>query len=253
MIFLANVDFCYDIFPFSIWKHLVLWKIISCTEYGKQVGTLPKYRSTLSSPVMLFCPSSLFLEAVLNHWQVTGLQMWGKFPGILRFSQVNDSFLLNHWTGPAKWVSWDETGYSAPGTSHAPVVHSMTHNMFNGLLNVFIFGDDGSIHHIWQTTCDKVPNPWGWCTWSVWNTIGGKVPPGVPSVNPLSIGSNIHGGIEVGYDTMQRTIKPACTNISKCGILHMWHHQFPWRSVLTSTWLMLTSLLSWDKTSTLLR
>ena len=107
------------------------------------------------------------------------------------------SFWEQHSTGPTDWVSWDETGYGAPVTSHAPVVHSMTHNMFNGLLNVFIFGDDGSVHHIWQTTCDKVPNPWGWCTWSVWNTIGDKVPPGAPSLNPLSIGNNIHKGIEV--------------------------------------------------------
>jgi len=94
-------------------------------------------------------------------------------------------------------VSWDKTGYGAPETQHAPVVHSMSHNMFNGVLNVFIYGDDGYIHHIWQTTCDKVPNPWGWCTWSVWYKISDKIPDSVPSNNPLSIGANIHLGIEV--------------------------------------------------------
>lgn len=94
-------------------------------------------------------------------------------------------------------MSWDETGYGAPETQHAPVVHAMGHNMFNGVLNVFIYGDDGYLHHIWQTTCDKVPNPWGWCTWSIWYKISNKIPDTVPSNNPLSIGANIHLGIEV--------------------------------------------------------
>lgn len=96
-----------------------------------------------------------------------------------------------------KWVSWDETGYGAPETQHAPVVYQMSHSVFNGVLNVFIYGDDGYLHHIWQTTCDKVPNPWGWCTWSVWYKISDKIPAALPSFNPLSIGANIHLGIEV--------------------------------------------------------
>ena len=102
--------------------------------------------------------------------------------------------------GPTKWVSWYETGYGAPETQHAPVVHQMSHSIFNGVLNVFIYGDDGYIHHIWQTTCDKVPNPWGWCTWSLWYKIGGKIPATDPSYNPLSIGANIHLGIEVNME-----------------------------------------------------
>lgn len=53
---------------------------------------------------------------------------------------------------PTKWVSWDETGYGAPETEHAPVVHQMSHTVFNGILNVFIYGNDGYLHHIWQTT-----------------------------------------------------------------------------------------------------
>ena len=99
--------------------------------------------------------------------------------------------------GPAKWVSWDETGYGAPETQHAPVVHAMSHSVLNGALNVFIYGNDGYIHHIWQTTCDKVPNPWGWCTWSIWYKISNKIPESVSSNNPLSIGTNIHLGVEV--------------------------------------------------------
>lgn len=94
-------------------------------------------------------------------------------------------------------MSWDKTGYSAPTSIHAPVAHRMPLNFFNGALNVFVFGEDGHIHHIWQTTCDKVPNPWGWCTWSLWYKIGSAIPKSAVSANPLSIGANIHNGIEV--------------------------------------------------------
>lgn len=114
------------------------------------------------------------------------------------FAIMENNKMYRTWQiGPTKWVSWYETGYGAPETQHAPVVHQMSHSIFNGVLNVFIYGDDGYIHHIWQTTCDKVPNPWGWCTWSLWYKIGGKIPVTDPSYNPLSIGANIHLGIEV--------------------------------------------------------
>lgn len=114
------------------------------------------------------------------------------------FAVMDNNKLYRTWqTGLTKWVSWDETGYSAPETQWAPVVHSMSHSVFNGVLGVFIYGNDGYIHHIWQTTCDKVPNPWGWCTWSVWYKVGDKIPEALPSDNPLSIGANIHLGIEV--------------------------------------------------------
>ena len=114
------------------------------------------------------------------------------------FSIIHYQHYINfNLVGPTKWVSWDETGYGAPETQHAPVVHPMSNSVFNGVLNVFIYGDDGYLHHIWQTTCDKVPNPWGWCTWSVWYKISDKIPETVPSNNPLSIGANIHLGIEV--------------------------------------------------------
>lgn len=110
-----------------------------------------------------------------------------------------NGFLYRSWqTSSVKWSAWDKTGYGAPKTSHAPVVHQMDTNIFNGRLNVFIHGDDGKLHHIWQTTCDKVPNPWGWCTWSTWNTIGNDVPATDSKIaNTLSIGNNIHLGIEV--------------------------------------------------------
>lgn len=100
-------------------------------------------------------------------------------------------------SGFSDWHSWDKTGYFAPKSTHAPVAHAMDTNMFNGRINVFIHGTDGKIHHIWQTTCDKVPNPWGWCTWSTWNTIGETMPIVMNVANTLSIANNMHLGIEV--------------------------------------------------------
>ena len=109
-----------------------------------------------------------------------------------------DGYLYRTWQiNKSEWSDWDKTGYSAPKSTHAPVVHSMDTNIFNGRLNVFVHGSDGYLHHIWQTTCDKVPNPWGWCTWSAWNKIGGVIPTTSVDSNTLGIGNNIHLGIEV--------------------------------------------------------
>lgn len=115
------------------------------------------------------------------------------------FMVATDGYMYRSWQlSFDKWSTWDKTGYSAPKTTHAPVAHAMDANVFNGRLNVFVHGNDGKLHHIWQTTCDKVPNPWGWCTWSTWNEVSGDVPlnPNYPT-NSLSIGNNLHLGIEV--------------------------------------------------------
>ena len=109
-----------------------------------------------------------------------------------------DGYLYRTWQiKESEWSDWDKTGYSAPKSAHAPVVHAMDTNIFNGRLNVFVHGSDGYLHHIWQTTCDKVPNPWGWCTWSTWNKIGGAIPTTSVDSNTLGIGNNIHLGIEI--------------------------------------------------------
>lgn len=155
---------------FSIWKHLPSWKTTKCIELGKQVQKVN------------------FCDNIVGYNTQTSTESYLKIQNILKP------------LGPTKWVSWDETGYGAPETQHAPVVHQMSHSTFNGVLNVFLYGDDGYIHHIWQTTCDKVPNPWGWCTWSLWYKIGDKIPMTDPSYNPLSIGANIHLGIEVSME-----------------------------------------------------
>ncbi|XP_031560929.1 uncharacterized protein LOC116296948 [Actinia tenebrosa] len=127
------------------------------------------------------------------------------------FAVMENKYMYRTWqTSPSKWVSWDKTGYRAPTSVHAPVAHQMPLNFFNGAINVFVFGEDGYIHHIWQTTCDKVPNPWGWCTWSLWYKIGSAIPKSAESANPLSIGANIHNGIEV------------FTVSSDGGLWHLW-------------------------------
>ncbi|XP_065062872.1 uncharacterized protein LOC135689548 isoform X1 [Rhopilema esculentum] len=114
------------------------------------------------------------------------------------FAVMTDGYMYRTWqTGFSDWHSWDKTGYYAPKSVHAPVAHEMDTNMFNGRINVFVHGTDGKMHHIWQTTCDNVPNPWGWCTWSTWNTIGESVPPAMNVANTLSIANNMHLGIEI--------------------------------------------------------
>ena len=113
------------------------------------------------------------------------------------FIVATDGYLYRSWQlSIYKWSSWDQTGFSAPSTHFAPVVHGMATNMFNGRLNLFVHGNDDMLYHIWQTTCDKVPNPWGWCTWSTWKQIGSKIPQS-PNLNTLSIANNLHLGIEV--------------------------------------------------------
>ena len=118
------------------------------------------------------------------------------------FMVATDGYLYRSWQlSFDKWAEWDKTGYSTPKSVHAPVVHQMGYNIFNGKLNVFVHGTDGKLHHISQTTCDKVPNPWGWCTWGLWHSVSGDIP--VNShfpPNSLSIGNNLHLGIEVSIE-----------------------------------------------------
>jgi len=115
------------------------------------------------------------------------------------FMISTDGYMYRSWQlSFDKWASWDKTGYSAPKSIHAPIVHPMGYNIFNGKLNVFVHGTDGKLHHISQTTCDGVPNPWGWCTWGLWQSISGEIPSNLNfPANSLSIGNNLHLGLEV--------------------------------------------------------
>ncbi|XP_077992289.1 uncharacterized protein LOC144446407 [Glandiceps talaboti] len=97
-----------------------------------------------------------------------------------------------------KWADWRRHGDTQPMAlkTSQPVSHPKSHSFFNDVLEVFILGSDGHLHHIYQTTCDKVDNPWGYCTWGVWSKIGDTAPSG-SKVNALTAGNNIHKGNEV--------------------------------------------------------
>lgn len=73
----------------------------------------------------------------------------------------------------------------------------MGHSDFNGVVEVF--GREGNtLHHIHQTTCDKVKNPWGPCTWELeFHKLSDNLLSDPKSPNPLSVSNNIHLGLEV--------------------------------------------------------
>lgn len=78
---------------FSIWKHLPSWKTTKCIELGKQVQKVN------------------FCDNIVGYNTQTSTESYLKIQNILKP------------LGPTKWVSWDETGYGAPETQHAPVVY----------------------------------------------------------------------------------------------------------------------------------
>ena len=117
------------------------------------------------------------------------------------FVLLNDGELVHAWqTDKYSFSDWHGLGaLGAPQFDSAPAVHEMTDNVFNGMLQVVARGTDGFVHHISQTTCDKVKNPWGPCTWDLrYSRLGDrKVPGSNVAPNPLNIGATTHGGLEV--------------------------------------------------------
>ena len=94
---------------------------------------------------------------------------------------------------------WTKLGLFSPKFNSSPVAHQMGHSDFNGVLSVFVRGEDGAMHHIVQTTCDKVNNPWGPCTWGLFKKLG-SVPPSSPTaLNPFTVSHSIHLGVEVQH------------------------------------------------------
>lgn len=94
--------------------------------------------------------------------------------------------------------TWKKLGTDfSPKFNSAPVAHPMSDNFFNGVINLFVRGTDQRVHHISQTTCDKVKNPWGPCTWSTFDGLVDSVPADPSNGNPFTISNNIHLGIEV--------------------------------------------------------
>ena len=116
------------------------------------------------------------------------------------FAVVGDGTLVHTWqTGANSFTEkFHKLTLFPPKFTSAPVAQQMSHSDFNGVLGIFARGDDGIVHHLSQTTCDKVKNPWGPCTWGLaFSKIGGKVPSDAKSSNPLVGSHNIHLGLEV--------------------------------------------------------
>ena len=117
------------------------------------------------------------------------------------FALVDEGNLIHAWQDDVySFSDWHEgIGNFPPVFNSTPAVHEMTHSDFNGMLQVFVRGTDRFIHHISQTTCDKLNNPWGPCTWAFrFTKLGERMAPGSHNApNPISIGTTIHGGLEV--------------------------------------------------------
>ncbi|XP_064631556.1 uncharacterized protein LOC135489877 [Lineus longissimus] len=116
------------------------------------------------------------------------------------FSVQTDGYVHHIWQHKGTiWSSWSSSfgsGQPAVVPTTRPVSHAMSGSFFNGRLEVFALGKDGLLHHIWQTTCDAVPNLWGYCTWWIWSKIDKQVPAPLSSINGFSIGTNVHLGNE---------------------------------------------------------
>ena len=116
------------------------------------------------------------------------------------FAVLSGGVLAHTWqSGVNQFDSkWHKLGIFPPTFDSAPAAHPMGHSDFNGVLEVFARGTDGEVHRIWQTTCDKVANPWGPCTWNLYFEKLGSTPPSSPQApNPLVASNNIHLGLEV--------------------------------------------------------
>ncbi len=116
------------------------------------------------------------------------------------FGVFKSGDVLHTWQdGPTSFYDgWKQLGgLFSPKFSSAPTAHQMGHSEFNGVLNLFVKGEDGYMHHIAQTTCDKVNNMWGPCTWSVFYKLGGDPPSDSALTKPFTATHSIHLGIEV--------------------------------------------------------
>lgn len=116
------------------------------------------------------------------------------------FGVFDDKYVLHSWQDSANsfYGDWQKLGGPfSPKFNSAPVAHQMGHSDFNGVLNLYVRGEDGRMHHIAQTTCDKVKNAWGPCTWNTFHGIGSMPPSDESLPNPFLTSHSIHLGIEV--------------------------------------------------------
>ena len=116
------------------------------------------------------------------------------------YSVFESGYLMHTWQNSQTSFTggWHRLGgLFSPKFNSAPVVHQMGESFFNGMLAVFARGEDGVMRRIQQTTCDKVKNPWGPCTWELFfHKLGSTPPSDKSSRNPFIASRNIHLGIE---------------------------------------------------------
>ena len=116
------------------------------------------------------------------------------------FSVFNSEHVLHVWQdGEASFhKKWEKLGgLFSPKFNSAPVVHQMAYSKHNGVLSLFVRGDDGNLYQISQTFCDKVRNIWEACTWSSFRQIGGTPPSDPTAPNPFAVTHSVRMGIEV--------------------------------------------------------
>ena len=119
------------------------------------------------------------------------------------FGVFENSDVLHSWQNSESSFEdkWEKLGtIFSPKFDSAPAVHQMGHSDFNGVLSLFVRGEDGIMHHIAQTTCIKSKTPWGPCTWGTFSKLGGSVPSISTDKNPFTVNHNIHRGIEVSKE-----------------------------------------------------
>jgi hypothetical protein len=78
------------------------------------------------------------------------------------FALMSDGELYQVWQidSSTSWADWRKLWLIQPKMNSHPAVHNMAGSIFNGMLELFIRGQDNDMYHIWQTTCDAVHNPW---------------------------------------------------------------------------------------------
>ena len=116
------------------------------------------------------------------------------------FGVFDTKYVMHTWQDKSDSFNgkWEKLGgLFSPKFDSTPVAHQMGHSNYNGVLNLFVRGEDGAMHHIYQTTCDKVKNVWGPCTWDTFHKVGRTPPSDRNLTNPFSITHSIHHGIEV--------------------------------------------------------
>ena len=172
-----------------------------------QTNTSQLFYDTLNGSLMLENPKWAVIGSSSDNLQFDAHAAVNTFLNRIEvFGVFQDGYVHHTWqTGSTSFEGkWEKLGgLFSPKFNSSPVAHQMGHSDFNGELSVFVRGQDGIMHHIAQTTCDKVNNPWGPCTWGLFRKLG-SIPPSTPTArNPFTVSNSIHLGIEVRVSNRQ--------------------------------------------------